>query len=114
MTKTKVNAPNDLITPKQLKRICEYKVEKEKELQEFRLTQSFMTWFNKEVKNIDCNTFLTKSYFTINKSDVPDEFWSYGTDCKEHVFYPILDKYLNNAGWKCEENSGWHITFRPL
>lgn len=114
MTKTKVDVLNALTTPEQLKRVCEYKVEKEKELQEFRLTQSFMTWFNKEVKNIDDSTFLTKSYFTINKSAVPSEFWSYGTDCEEHTLYPILEKYLNDAGWKCEENSGYHITFRPL
>lgn len=112
MTKTNINVPNTLITPEQLKRVCEYKVEKEKKLQEFKLIQSFMTWFNKEVKNIDGNTFLKDSSFSIDRCDLPDEFWNTGSGSS--VLVPILEKYLRDSGWHMDTTSSFVFTFRPI
>ena len=116
MTKNNIDVLNTLTTPEQLKRACEYKTkkEKEKEEQEIRLLPSFIAWFNKEVTYIDDSTFLAKAHFTIAREDVPVKYWNDDADYEKRIFKSILDKYLNDAGWKCKEDNMYNITFRPL
>ena len=114
MTKNKIRVSNTLTTPEQLKRACEYKAKKEKEEQEIRLLPSFIAWFNKEVTDIDDSTFLAQAYFTIAREDVPVKYWNDDADYEERIFKSILDKYLNDAGWKCKEDNMYNITFKPL
>lgn len=114
MTKTNIKVSNTLTTPEQLKKACEHKAEKAKKEYEIELVQTFINWFNKEAEDADIDMYLKDSLFPVNKSNVPEEFWCYGIDSAEHILNPIIDRYLNDAGWKCEENSAYRITFKPL
>lgn len=114
MTKNKLKVPNTLTTPEQLKKACEYKAEKAKKERETNLLQSFITWFNREAEETDIDIYLRKSVFPVNKLDVPEEFWCRGVSSAKHILDPILDKYLNDAGWKCEDTSKYRIIFKPL
>lgn len=114
MTKNKLKVPNTLTTPEQLKKTCEHKAEKAKKEREISLLQSFITWFNREAEETDIDMYLRKSVFPVSKIDVPEEFWCRGVSSAKHILDPILDKYLNDAGWKCKDTSEYRIIFKPL
>ena len=114
MTKNKIKMSNTLTTPEQLKKACKYKAEKAKKEYEIGLVQRFINWFNMEAEDTDIGMYLKDSLFSVNKNNVPKEFWCYGIDSAEHILDPILDKYLNDAGWKCEDTSEYRIIFKPL
>lgn len=112
MTKTNINVPNTLTTSEQLKRLCEYKAEEEKEEQEIKLIQKFMDWFNNVAKDSNFHTFLKDSSFSIDRCGLPDEFWNTGSGSS--VLVPILEKYLRDSGWYMDTTSSFVFTFRPL